>query len=580
MADSAFAYHEPSISTILNQTGLLLVLNLVNACLDKLLYCGLIGQLFVGILWGTPGAKWLDRDVETVIQQLGYLGLIMLVYEGGLSTSLSSLRANMYLSVAVALTGIGIPMALSFILMELVSATPLQAFAAGAALSATSLGTTFTILSTTGLTATRLGTVTTSAAMLDDVVGLVMVQIISNLGGSGDSFSAVTVARPLFVSLGFGVGVVLACRFVLRPILLRVLPSRAKLPGFTSTAQFAFLGYTSLLVGLVAGATYAGTSSLFAAYLAGVINSWFDGLLQTVPASGTEGSSSHQETPSQPAPGDSPSHGSCRPSPASEHITGVRIYEHYYQGPVNRILIPMFFASIGFAIPITEMFQASVVWRGFVYAVLMTFGKVCTGLWLVRVSPLSGLTAFVRIAKAPLSYATSCLRRPSKTRDEKSPQTKRADDSEPIQDGQGAARRPSNNASEPARADNRGPGEAVTHTDNDLPSQREPDNRAPSVSSLPPKPRSLYPASILSLAMVARGEIGYLIASLAESNGIFGQDSQGSSNTYLIVVWAISLCTLVGPISVGTLVKRVKNLQQRRENSNTGGADPLGAWGI
>jgi hypothetical protein len=72
MTESAFAYHEPAISTVLNQTGLLLVLNLVNTCLDKLLYCGLIGQLFVGILWGTPGAKWLDRDMETVIQQLGY----------------------------------------------------------------------------------------------------------------------------------------------------------------------------------------------------------------------------------------------------------------------------------------------------------------------------------------------------------------------------------------------------------------------------------------------------------------------------------------------------------------------------
>lgn len=79
---AALAYREPPIATILNQTGFLLVLNMVNVCLDKLLYCGLIGQLFIGILWGTPGAKWLDREIETVIQQLGYLGLIMLVYEG------------------------------------------------------------------------------------------------------------------------------------------------------------------------------------------------------------------------------------------------------------------------------------------------------------------------------------------------------------------------------------------------------------------------------------------------------------------------------------------------------------------
>lgn len=81
-SDAAFAYHEPSISTLLNQAGLLVVLNLINVCLDKLLYCGLIGQLFVGNIWGTPGAKWLDTETERVIQQLGYIGLIMLVYEG------------------------------------------------------------------------------------------------------------------------------------------------------------------------------------------------------------------------------------------------------------------------------------------------------------------------------------------------------------------------------------------------------------------------------------------------------------------------------------------------------------------
>lgn len=75
-------YNEPPITTILNQTGFLVVLNLVNACLDRVLYYGLLGQLFIGILWGTPGAKWLNRETETVIQQLGYLGLITLVFEG------------------------------------------------------------------------------------------------------------------------------------------------------------------------------------------------------------------------------------------------------------------------------------------------------------------------------------------------------------------------------------------------------------------------------------------------------------------------------------------------------------------
>jgi hypothetical protein len=75
-------YHEPDIITILIQSSFLLLLNLVNTILDRLVYCGLLGQVLVGIAWGTPGAKWLSIEAEEVIVQLGYLGLILLVYEG------------------------------------------------------------------------------------------------------------------------------------------------------------------------------------------------------------------------------------------------------------------------------------------------------------------------------------------------------------------------------------------------------------------------------------------------------------------------------------------------------------------
>ncbi|KAK1142018.1 hypothetical protein N8T08_008224 [Aspergillus melleus] len=589
-SEAAFAYHEPAIATVLNLTGFLLVLNIVNVCLDKLLYCGLIGQLFIGILWGTPGAKWLDRGMETAVQQLGYLGLIMLVYEGGLSTSIKALKANLLLSLSVALTGIAVPMGLSFILMELVSATPLQAFAAGAALSATSLGTTFTILSTTNLITTRLGVVTTSAAMIDDVVGLIMVQIISNLGGSADSFSAVTVIRPIFVSIGFAVGLFLACRFCLQPVLRKFVGLKDRMPEAMLTAQCAFVAHTCVLVGLVAGATYAGTSSLFAAYLAGVIVSWFDGIVaeskvqaETPQQRGVNDSSGTQDTPDigkQPAQEPTSASFLAEYPSAAEHDetpTGVVVYERYYKEPVNRVFTPLFFASIGFAIPITEMFQGSVVWRGFVYAILMAIGKLVTGLWLVRVS-LSPVSSLMRTATKPFTYARLvCF----DARKKHTPRQKQSTGSEiPMKD-----RTPQPELSEET-SDCASPSTNPTPRA-DRSSQAEPsDHPAPSAAnqpsnriSLPPKPKSLYPPSILGLAMVARGEIGYLIASLAESQGIFSDGaSTGTTESYLVIVWAITLCTLIGPICVGTLVRRVKTLQQKRVN--TGGMDPLGVWGI
>jgi hypothetical protein len=79
-------YHEPEIVTILVQTSFLLLLNIINSALDRVLYCGLLGQVLVGIVWGTPAVKLLSPNVEEAIVQFGYLGLILLVFEGSYLT--------------------------------------------------------------------------------------------------------------------------------------------------------------------------------------------------------------------------------------------------------------------------------------------------------------------------------------------------------------------------------------------------------------------------------------------------------------------------------------------------------------
>lgn len=78
----ALTYHEPEIVTILVITSFLLVLSIANYVLDRIVYCGLIGQILIGMAWGTPGARWISREVQDTIMQLGYLGLILIVYEG------------------------------------------------------------------------------------------------------------------------------------------------------------------------------------------------------------------------------------------------------------------------------------------------------------------------------------------------------------------------------------------------------------------------------------------------------------------------------------------------------------------
>jgi hypothetical protein len=91
----------------------------------------------------------------------------------------------------------------------------------------------------------------------------------------------------------------------------------------------------------------------------------------------------------------------------------------------------------------------------------------------------------------------------------------------------------------------------------------------------------------MSFAMVARGEIGFLISSVAESNGTFrnssrsDSSSEGASEIFLIVTWAIMLCTILGPLCVGLLVRRVKKLEAKNATQIEGHRkDVLGVWGV
>ncbi|EUC28704.1 hypothetical protein COCCADRAFT_8973 [Bipolaris zeicola 26-R-13] len=569
-------YHEPDIITILILTSFLLLLNVINSVFDKFLYCGLLGQIAVGIAWGTPGAKILSSNVEDAVVQLGYLGLLLLVFEGGLHTSFQSLKANLLLSSGVALTGIALPVGLSYTLQGLLDATPLQAFAAGAALCSTSLGTTFTVLASSGLSSSRLGVVLTSAAMMDDVVGLVMVQVISNLGGS--NFSWVVVVRPVLVSVAFALTVPVACLFIARPVTLRLNKYREAhlneaLDKLLRKPQTAFVLHTLLLVGLIVGATYAGTSNLFAAYIAGASISWWDsevahpvvkttvhgaaavGEQSTVPtdpspepSNGSQGSDNIQnstqststlrakkepKTPSETQPVEASS--TCN---GDEDTSGSAIYHRYYYPAVSKILQPFFFASIGFSIPITRMFRGAIVWRGFVYTILMLLGKIACGFWLVRfsIAPAKGNVSRV-LSKLKQLYIPHFWSRSTSA----------------ATPGPNSAREPTTSTSTRA-------------------------------SPNPPKPFSLHPPLIIALAMCSRGEIGFLISGVAESKGIFSSPndvSTDSSDIFLVVTWAIFLCTIIGPLGVGMLVRRVKTLEERKNRVHQGsGRDVLGVWGM
>ena len=516
---------------------------------------------------------------------------------GGISSNLKALKANLFLSSAVALTGIAAPIGLSFVLIGLLPLSPVQAFAAGAALCSTSLGTTFTVLATSGLTESRLGVVLTSAAMMDDVVGLIMVQIISSLG-AGSSFSEITVIRPVFVSIAFAVLIPLICLYIAKPIMLSAndylrQSHNARYRAVFCSSKASFVYQTGILLAMITGATYAGTSNLYAAYLAGASITWLDGCLAnrkheqqpsidptTVQIAGQlpRRSSSRRHSNRPVSTGEHPgTNMNTLPPEHGDDCSGKGVYEKYYSPAVESLLRPLFFASIGFAIPITRMFTGRVIWRGLVYTILMVFAKIICGLWLVRFASMPRAKAIPRVLPSIKLTTFGLQKSSSKGSDATKEEASRtaAATAATNQRPQDAVLRQSNSSLHASPV--------VDPTSNTLSGDASAVNTRPAANTTRkrtalPRPKSLYPAAILGSAMVSRGEIGFLISSVAEANEVFG--AGGNTEEFLVVTWAILLCTLIGPITVGLLVKRVKRLQQAERKKANGQEDPLGIWGV
>ena len=208
-------------------------------------------------------------------------------------------------------------------------------------------------------------------------------------------------------------------------------------------------------------------------------------------------------------------------------------------------------ASIGFSIPITKMFTGGVIWRGIIYTLLMIIAKFFCGIWLVRLS--FGLS----LPKSLFNKQDTS----TKVKTSKGPGSPAATTSTPD-------------------TEEIVPVEQPIQDDINADSTRAPKERSKpgSLNSpSPKKPISLYPSGILGSAMVARGEIGFLISSIAESQGIFTTTVNGVENSdiYLVVTWAIVLCTIIGPLTVGLLVRHVKKLQS---SAIVERRDALGVW--
>lgn len=218
-----------------------------------------LGEMFGGIVIGVSGLHLIDPH-DPVLHVLSELGVLLLLFLIGLETDIRRLLSVGGSSMAVALVGVAVPFAAGYgVGMWLDYPTTVSVFL-GAALTATSVGITARVLSDLGQLRTDESQVILGAAVVDDILGLVLLTVISAIA-AGEKLTVLGVTRVFaiafgFVALALVVGSFLAPRLIALIARLRV----AKALFFTSI-MFGFgLAYLADLVGsaLIIGAFAAG----------------------------------------------------------------------------------------------------------------------------------------------------------------------------------------------------------------------------------------------------------------------------------------------------------------------------------
>jgi len=220
-----------------------------------------LGELIGGIVVGGSFLGLVDPHVET-IHMLSELGVAILLLAIGLETDLGSMMKVGGTSAAVAIVGVAAPFGLGYAGCRMLGIDNVVAIMAGATLTATSVGITARVLSDLGRLKSPEGQVILGAAVIDDILGLVILTVVGGLVDGGEVTAGGVIAATL-KAFGFLAGVLLIGKLTL-PWIIRA-ASRIDLPGTPTILALI------LALGLAWLAELSGSALIIGAFAAGVL---------------------------------------------------------------------------------------------------------------------------------------------------------------------------------------------------------------------------------------------------------------------------------------------------------------------
>jgi len=229
-----------------------------------------LGELVAGVLLGASalGVIPAGGTEAELIHLLAELGVVLLLFEIGLETDLREMFRVGAAALSVATVGVVLPFVLGYLYWRYVPHATnggdlgTAAIFLGATLTATSVGITARVLADLGRMSTPAARIIVGAAVIDDVLGLVILSVVSGVA-SGKTVSPLGVLWTFAVAAGFLVVAVLVGRFVVSRLFDLVVRMRVRYVLLIFAVAFA--------LGLAALADLGGSALIIGSFAAGLI---------------------------------------------------------------------------------------------------------------------------------------------------------------------------------------------------------------------------------------------------------------------------------------------------------------------
>jgi Kef-type K+ transport system membrane component KefB len=294
IASDAEGHRDPILPVLLALIVILAAAKLGGEIMEHLRMPAVLGELLAGVFLGSLvlfNSKWslleplrtipFGADWAVIVGALAQLGVIILLFEVGLESTIQGMMKVGASSLLVAILGVLAPFALGFGASWLFIRQVPPGLAAivpagfnlgyvhmfvGAVLCATSVGITARVFKDLNKLQTKEAQIILGAAVIDDVLGLIVLAVVSSIVASAESgrpMSPAALLRLISMAMLFLFGSLAAGTFFV-PRVMKFL-SRLRSDGIALFASLLFAFGMSYLAGIV------GLASIVGAFAAGLL---------------------------------------------------------------------------------------------------------------------------------------------------------------------------------------------------------------------------------------------------------------------------------------------------------------------